>query len=118
MYLKVAGPISLKVWSEEGYEDFGLKSEWFLFEAKRIKWQRLKYPLETVQKLNVDRKILSKHNCGSEGACSGCSPLDTKIDFFEAYLWNEAGNEYIVIFDTQGFIVNDDGKTIERLAIH
>ena len=120
MYLKVAGLRTARVDKVGSEEECGQKSDWFLIEGKRMKWEILRYSVEDFMKWNADRIILNNHNCSviytSDAACSDCVPKDKVVDAIQVTIFNGDGSEYIVLFDTFGFILNDKGDTIERLV--
>lgn len=56
---------------------------------------------------------------------AGLQPVDVGRDcsdvgfhFFEAYCTDAEGNEFTVVFDGDGFLMNDFGKTIDKFIIY
>lgn len=56
--------------------------------------------------------IPSKCNCGGpgDGACNLC------IDYLVAICRMSDGSETMIAFDTMAYLLNDDGKTIEKIV--
>lgn len=48
--------------------------------------------------------------CGSGGACSNC------VDYYLLICRLSSGEEYSIAFDTVAYLLNDSGKTIEKIV--
>ena len=122
MYLKVAGLTTARVGKVGSEEECGMKADWYMIEGKRMRWKLLKEPVKSFMREHADRKIMNNHNCSelynSDAACSECSPPDKVVEAFLVHVFGEDGKEYVVMFDTFGFILNDKGDTIERLSLY
>lgn len=115
MYLKIAGPTTAQVRRADERVESGWKEEWFIFEGKKIKWVKGRHKLEMIKDFAIDEFIMFQHNCGPQGQCSDCSPLEAEVDYIEARIF-DGDDERRILFDTFAYLIGDKGDTLERLV--
>ena len=100
-----------------------------ILKVQRYNMEQNWWIIDNIKKISTTHTLLKRPGCenhaeivlfdvyndvckctSEEGACANC------IKYIRLICRSNDGNEFCVVFDTTAYILNDNGKTIEKLV--